>query len=156
MLARVGPSRSPAPHGRGGRIGPSHRAKGLHVDNHADIPASHGTEELQGDGGTVLQVADLVLDTATRRARRGHHELQLTPIGSRLLAILMRASPRVVSRREIEQRIWGDRLPESDTLRSHVYTLRRTIDRPFRRPLLHTIHAEGYRLAELEGEGAHA
>jgi DNA-binding response OmpR family regulator len=102
----------------------------------------------------VLRVGDLVLDTATLRATRGAQELQLSPIGLRLLTILMRESPRVVSRRDIEREIWGDALPDSDTLRSHLYNLRKVIDKPFRTSLLHTIHSAGYRLAELELEPA--
>ena len=98
----------------------------------------------------VLQVADLVLDTSTRRVTRGGRELQLSPIGIKLLTILMRESPRVVPRREIEREIWGDGLPDSDTLRSHLYNLRKVMDKPFDRPLLHTIHSAGYRLAELD------
>ena len=100
----------------------------------------------------VLQVADLVFDTSTRRVTRGGRELQLSPIGLKLLAILMRESPRVVPRREIEREIWGDGLPDSDTLRSHLYNLRKIIDKPFERPLLHTIHSSGYRLAQLDSD----
>jgi DNA-binding response OmpR family regulator len=37
-------------------------------------------------------------------------------------------------------------------LRSHLYNLRRIIDKPFQRPLLHTIHSAGYRLADLDSE----
>ena len=102
----------------------------------------------------VLRVADLILDTATLRVTRAGHDLQLSPIGLRLLAILMRESPRVVSRRDIEREIWADGLPDSDTLRSHLYNLRKTIDKPFQKTLLHTIHSAGYRLAELETEPA--
>ena len=97
-------------------------------------------------------MGDLVLDTATLRVTRGGRELQLSPIGLKLLAILMRESPRVVSRRDIEREIWGDGLPDSDTLRSHLYNLRKTIDKPFQQQLLHTIHSAGYRLADLEAE----
>jgi len=93
-----------------------------------------------------------VLDTATLRATRAGQELQLSPIALRLLTILMRESPRVVSRRDIEREIWGDGLPDSDTLRSHLYNLRKIIDKPFKSQLLHTIHSAGYRLAELETE----
>jgi DNA-binding response OmpR family regulator len=100
----------------------------------------------------VLQVGDLVLDTATLRLTRAGEELQVSPIGLRLLTILMRESPRVVTRRDIEREIWGDTLPDSDTLRSHLYNLRRVVDKPFARPLLHTIHSAGYRLADLEAE----
>jgi DNA-binding response OmpR family regulator len=104
----------------------------------------------------VLRVADLVLDTATLRATRAEQELQLSPIGLKLLQILMRESPRVVSRRDIEREVWGDLLPDSDTLRSHLYNLRRAIDKPFDKPLLHTIHSAGYRLADLEFESGRA
>lgn len=102
----------------------------------------------------VLKVGDLVLDTATLRLTRGGKDLQLSPIGLKLLTILMRESPRVVSRRDIEREIWGDALPDSDTLRSHLYNLRKVIDKPFDKQLLHTIHSAGYRLAELETEPA--
>jgi DNA-binding response OmpR family regulator len=102
----------------------------------------------------VLRVADLVLDTASLRATRGGTELQLSPIGLRLLTILMRESPRVVTRRDIEREIWGDGLPDSDTLRSHLYNLRKTIDRPFDKQLLHTVQTAGYRLADLDSAPA--
>jgi DNA-binding response OmpR family regulator len=102
----------------------------------------------------VLQVGDLILDTSTLRVTRAGRDLLLSPIGLKLLAILMRESPRVVSRRDIEREIWGDALPDSDTLRSHLYNLRKVIDKPFETSLLHTIHSAGYRLAELETEPA--
>jgi DNA-binding response OmpR family regulator len=104
----------------------------------------------------VLTVGDMTLDTATLRLVRGGQELTVSPIGLKLLAILMRESPRVVSRRDIEREIWGDTLPDSDTLRSHLYNLRRVIDKPFEHPLLHTIHSAGYRLADLTAEVASA
>jgi DNA-binding response OmpR family regulator len=95
----------------------------------------------------TLQVGDLVLDTGTMVVRRAGKELSLTPIGLKLLAVLMRASPKVVSRRDIERQVWGDVLPDSDTLRSHLYNLRKTIDRSFEQPLLHTVQGVGYRIA---------
>lgn len=97
----------------------------------------------------TLRVGDLTLDTATLYLERAGRELVLSPIGLKMLAILMRESPRVVSRQDIEREIWGDTLPDSDTLRSHLYNLRRVIDKPFDRPLLHTIHSAGYRLGDV-------
>ena len=102
----------------------------------------------------VLKVDDLILDTASLRVTRGGKEIQLSPIGLRLLTILMRESPRVVTRRDIEREIWGDGLPDSDTLRSHLYNLRKAIDRPFDRPLLHTVQTAGYRIADLDAPPA--
>jgi DNA-binding response OmpR family regulator len=100
----------------------------------------------------ILKVGDLELDTATLSVTRAGMELEVSPIGLKLLTILMRESPRVVARRDIEREIWGDRLPDSDTLRSHLYGLRKVIDKPFERPLLHTIHSSGYRLADLDDD----
>jgi DNA-binding response OmpR family regulator len=95
----------------------------------------------------LLRVGDLTLDTGTLEVERAGQRLALTPITLRMLAVLMRAAPRVVSRQELEREVWGDVLPDSDTLRSHLYTLRKTIDKPFAHPLLHTVHGAGYRLA---------
>jgi DNA-binding response OmpR family regulator len=97
----------------------------------------------------TLSVGDLTLDTGTLRVQRAGKEISLSPIGLKILTVLMRSAPRVVSRREVEREVWGDILPDSDTLRSHIYNLRKQIDRPFDRPLLHTIQGAGYRVAEL-------
>ncbi len=100
----------------------------------------------------ILKVGDLMLDTSTLRVTRNGKDLAVSPIGLKLLQILMREAPRVVSRRDIEREIWGDMLPDSDTLRSHLYNLRKVIDKPFQRALLHTVHSAGYRLADLDAE----
>ena len=95
----------------------------------------------------VLRVADLEFDTGTLEVRRSKRLLTLTPIGLKLLEALMKASPRVVSRRNLEREVWGDVVPDSDALRSHLYNLRKAIDKPFDRPLLHNVQGMGYRLA---------
>lgn len=100
--------------------------------------------------GTVspekLQVADLVYDLGTLQVSRGDKAIKLTPIALKILKILMQASPRVISRRDIERQIWGDILPDSDTLRSHMYNLRKSIDKPFTKQLMETMQNSGYRL----------
>ena len=106
---------------------------------------------LRRQRGTVvtetLRVADLLADTSTLQVTRAGQPVRLTPIGLKLLMILMRASPRIVSRQQLEREVWGDVPPDSDTLRSHLYALRKAIDKPFDRPLLHTVASAGYRLA---------
>lgn len=98
----------------------------------------------------VLQVGELTFDTGTLEVKREGQELKLTPIGLKILGILMRASPRVVSRRQIEREVWGDILPDSDTLRSHIYSLRKIIDRPFDKQLMHTLQNTGYKLVDTD------
>ena len=97
----------------------------------------------------TLKVEDLIVNLGTLQVTRNEKELVLSPIGYKILVLLMRASPRVVSRREIESEVWGDILPDSDTLRSHLYNLRKVLDKPFERKILHTIQSRGYRIGDI-------
>jgi DNA-binding response OmpR family regulator len=99
-------------------------------------------------GGTnVLEVADLTLDPRTCIIRRGGRLVHLGPIGLRLLELLMRASPVVVPRRQLERNAWGDDTPESEcALRAHILSIRNAVDVPGEPKLLHTVHGVGYRL----------
>lgn len=96
----------------------------------------------------VFAVADLELDTAKQLATRAGKRINLSPRSFEILKILMRASPNVVARRDLEKEIWGDEPPDSDSLRSHMYNLRRLIDRPFDQPLIETVPGRGYRIAD--------
>ncbi len=95
----------------------------------------------------VLQVADLRLDPETLRVERAGQQISLPPIPLKLLTLLIRQSPRVVPKRELERRIWGNERPDSDALRTHLHVLRSAIDKPFETPLLRTVHGMGYQLA---------
>jgi len=101
-----------------------------------------------GGGRRELQVADLQYDLDTLEVSRGGRRLKLNPLGLKLLALLMQKSPHVLRREVLEEALWGDDCPDSDSLRSHIHQLRQVIDKPFPRPLLHTVHGVGYRLAE--------
>ena len=98
----------------------------------------------------ALRVGDLVFDPRTMRVERGGERLNLSPTSTRILKVLMRESPRLVSREQLENELWGDMLPDSDTLRSHMYNLRKGIDRPFKTKLLHTVQGMGFKLATPE------
>ena len=96
-----------------------------------------------------LQVGDLVLDPATLSVTRQNKMIQLSPTGFRILKVLMRESPKLVTREMLEQELWGDMMPDSDSLRSHLYKLRQAIDKPFEQALLHTVPGQGFKLAVL-------
>jgi DNA-binding response OmpR family regulator len=99
-----------------------------------------------------LKVADLVYDLDTLDITRAGQPLKLNPLTMKLLAILMQKSPAVVRREALEEALWGDDSPDSDSLRSHIHQLRQVIDKPFATPLLHTLHGVGYRLADKDNE----
>ena len=48
----------------------------------------------------------------------------------------------------VDASVWGDDLPDSDSLRSHLYNLRRIVDRPFEQELIQTIPGRGFKLEE--------
>lgn len=95
-----------------------------------------------------LEVGDLIFDQETLEVSRAGKKIVLPPIPLKILGLLMRQSPRVLTRQEIEREIWGDAPPDSDALRAHMHLLRAAIDKPFERPLLRTLHGIGYQLVE--------
>ena len=101
----------------------------------------------QGGRKRQLIVADLVYDLDTLEITRAGVTLKLNPLAMKLLAILMQKSPNVVRREVLEEALWGEDCPDSDSLRSHIHQLRQVLDKPFPTPLLHTMHGIGYRLS---------
>ncbi len=95
----------------------------------------------------ILRVAELELDVGSMQAHRGDQPIKLNRACLRILTMLMETYPNVTPREEIENALWGEMLPDSDALRSHIYALRQAIDKPFKYPLLQTVHGIGYRLA---------
>jgi len=98
-----------------------------------------------------LRVGDLRIDARARLVEREGRPLRLNPTCYRLLLALAEASPRPLAHDELEHLLWAGAAPESGGLRSAIYLLRKTLDRPFARPLLHTVHGVGYRLSDGDG-----
>lgn len=96
---------------------------------------------------SVYCIHDLSLDTRTMQVMRQGQVIHLSPTCLRILRILMRESPALVTREQLEKELWGDLTPDSDTLRSHLYKLRKAIDKPFAEPLLETHQGIGFRLS---------
>lgn len=95
-----------------------------------------------------LVIGDLEIDFANHMVYRQGQQLALSKTGWQILALLARRSPETVSREEIERMLWPDSVPDSDSLRSHIHLLRRVIDRPFERQILHTIRGVGLSLRD--------
>ena len=121
------------------------------------LPELHARVEAvlrRGQAGmqNILKVADLTFDMNSLEASRQGAPLKLSKIGLKLLEKLMKSSPHIVKREVLEELLWGEDLPGSDSLRSHIHTLRQTIDKPFGKPLLHTIHGIGFCLKAEDDE----
>ena len=107
-----------------------------------------------GERQQQLKVGDLEFDLGTLALRRSGRTIELPATPLKILELLMKRSPNVVSRREIEQALWGDSPPDSDALRVHMHTLRAAIDPPELPPLLRTVRGIGYRLQEPDATAA--
>jgi len=84
--------------------------------------------------------------------RREGKLLQLNPTALKILQALMEAAPAVVTRQDLETRVWGEELPDSDSLRVHIHGLRAMVDKPFAVPMIQTRHGIGYRIAPPDAE----
>ena len=98
-----------------------------------------------------LRVADLSFDPRSLRIVRAGTVIILPPIPLRLLEALMRSSPKVLSRDDLERAAWGDAPPDSDALRAHLHILRNAIDRPFPLPLIRTLRGLGWQIVAPDG-----
>ena len=96
----------------------------------------------------VLCLGELRFNTATMEVTRAGRPLVFMPTGYKLLASLLRASPRLLSKETLEREIWGEDPPDSDALRTHIHALRQALDKPFTSAMLKTVHGHGYRLAD--------
>jgi DNA-binding response OmpR family regulator len=97
----------------------------------------------------VLRVADLTLDTVSRKAQRGKSAIELTAREFRLLEFLMRSAGRVCGRMSIVEKVWDyDFDPGTNLVDVYVRRLREKIDADFESKLLHTVRGIGYVIRE--------
>ena len=100
----------------------------------------------------TLRVRDLHFNLATQDVTRAGEALQLRSAPRKLLELLMRHSPTVVTRRRLEAVLWGEDPPDRDVLRTHIYELRKSVDGPYDVKLMETLPKVGYRLRDPHAE----
>ena len=95
-----------------------------------------------------LVIGDLVLDVGQQQISRAGQPVDVAPTSYRILHILMREYPQVVTREAMEQDLWGSDVPDTDVLRSHIYNLRKGVDHPFEQAMVQTVKGVGLRLVD--------
>ena len=98
---------------------------------------------------STLSFGSLRVDQKTRQAYREGKKLALNPTTYTILEQLCLKAPEIVTRREISEKLWQEKEPHNDVLRSHIYQLRNQLDKPFSRPMLTTLPKIGFRLEEI-------
>jgi DNA-binding response OmpR family regulator len=126
------------------------RITAIHARAQTAQPTEKPVISDKNEGRTLparLTVGDLTIDREQHRAWRDGEELELPPTCFTLLWELALASPAVVTRKAMEEALWGNDLPPgSDPLRSHLYKLRQALLEKNDNPLLHTVRGVGARL----------
>lgn len=96
----------------------------------------------------TLKLDDLTLDTARYQVKRGRKTVALTRKEFGLLEYLLRNPERVISRTALIEHVWDINADLfSNTLETHILNLRRKIESPKKRKLIHTISGRGYKIA---------
>lgn len=135
------------------------RVKGLNLGADDYLTKPFAFEELlarikvlmrRGVSGTpVLRFADLSLDPATRKAKRGDEEVDLTVKEYALLEYLLRNPNRVLSRTLIAEHVWDQSFDsETNVVDVYINHLRNKLDRDPEKRLIHTVRGVGYVLKD--------
>jgi two-component system, OmpR family, copper resistance phosphate regulon response regulator CusR len=97
------------------------------------------------------QIGDLALDIENRRAKRGAHEVLLTPREFEMLAYLVRHHGQTVTRQMLARDVWREphrATPLDNVIDVHVAHLRRKVDEGQKVKLIHTVRGVGFVLRE--------
>ena len=99
-----------------------------------------------------LVLGDLILDLNQHSAQIKHNTLKLSPIAFKLLEAFVRVSPQALSRQQIMQTVWGDEQPDSNSLKVHIYHLRKMLETATDSIKLETVSGVGFAIKEhIEG-----
>lgn len=94
---------------------------------------------------TQLQLADLNIDLLTHIVTRNNQMINLLATEYRLLEYLMRHAGHVVSRIMLLEHVWDYNFdPQTNVIDVHMSRLRKKIDKPFNKALIHTVRGSGY------------
>ncbi len=107
------------------------------------------TRTAAGSGANLFTLCDLSLDIKSKTVRRGNDIITLTAKEYELLEYLMYNKGIVLSREKIENHIWNfDYMGGTNVVDVYIRYLRKKIDDPYGKKLIHTIRGLGYLLDE--------
>jgi two-component system copper resistance phosphate regulon response regulator CusR len=98
---------------------------------------------------TNIKVAELEINLLTHVATRGPKQLELTQKEFALLVLLARNTGEILGRKFIAKEIWNmDGEGDSNIVDVAIRRLRRKVDYPFPKPLIHSVYGAGYVLVQ--------
>ncbi len=107
------------------------------------------TRKRSGSRSNVFQLADLQVDIQARTVWRGDQEISLLPKEFTILEYLIRNQGIVVSREQLEDKIWNyEYAGSSNNIDGYMSRIRKKLDGEGMVKLLHTIRGVGWVLRE--------
>ncbi len=104
-------------------------------------------EEMKGE---ILSLGELKLNSRTQEVQNGHKNIYLTKKEFSLLEFLLRNKEQVVSRGLIMEHVWDlDADPFSNTIETHIFNLRKKIEKSKKERLIWNVPGRGYKLAPI-------
>ena len=96
----------------------------------------------------LITFKNLNVDLSERTASIDKLVLKLSPTNFKILETLVRKAPKGVSRQEIMTTVWGDDQPDSNSLKVHIYHLRKQLEAATNEIKLATLPNFGFVLRE--------
>lgn len=99
----------------------------------------------------VLKVADLVVDTISKKVKRNNEEIKLTAREYKILELFASNKGKVFERIEIAEKVWGISFNSgTNVIDVHINSLRNKIDKKYSPKLIHTLIGIGYYMNDKE------
>lgn len=109
------------------------------------------TRKRNGQRTNLLSAGDLTLDTKTHQVKRGDEEIQLLPKEYSILEYLLHNKGKILSREQIEDRIWNyDYSGSSNNVDGYMSRLRKKVDAKWEEKLIRTMKGVGWTIQEPE------
>lgn len=100
-----------------------------------------------GAKAALLQAPGISFDPGTLQVLADSGlALELSGTAARIFEALIKAYPDFLSYEQLRDRVWGEREADMNTLRTHVYALRKQLQDAFHLSMIKTLHGRGYRL----------
>ncbi|MFD1770935.1 response regulator transcription factor [Sphingobacterium suaedae] len=100
---------------------------------------------MQAPPSNTITIDNLTIDRDSKHVERGSKAIVLTATEYRLLEYLMINKNKVLSRIDILEEVWGmDFNMSTNVVDVYVNYLRKKVDHPFERKLIHTVIGMGY------------
>lgn len=94
----------------------------------------------------ALEIGELKINRQTQAVERAQKAIPLSNLHYQILLAIAESHPKPLSRSDLMTKVWGAEPPKSDALRSHIYQVRKQLDKPFTYDMLATLHGVGFAL----------